>query len=400
MPDYRPLSDEHTDDYYRLTSYAFQPTAGPYDPDDDLDERRQRLFSFGERRGLFDGSDLLVCCKHIEFTARVRDEWLPVVGLSAVASPPQHRRKGLIGDLLVESLAEYREREWPLSVLWPFEYGFYARYGWETCNRYVTATIEVDALSATQDSGSGEFRPVDPDEFDRLKPVFETWLDDTQLTIRRPADWWRDRVFQTYEKELFGQCWESDGKPRGYVVYTFEEGDDGRKLKVHEFAYTDQEAYLNLLRFCHNHDSQVERVTLYGPSHDGLVDVIDDRSALTVEVHAGPMVRIVDVPMAFEAVSYPSVEDASVVVAVEDDHAPWNDQAFEIVIEGGEATVTESNADPDATVGIGTLSQLFIGYLSVDRAQRVGDLHIHSPEIAVALDAIFPERKCFLSEGF
>lgn len=400
MPEYRPVPESRVDDFREITSYAFGPESGPFDPDDDVDERRRRMWSFGERRGLFDGDDLLVVCSHIEFTARVRGEWLPLAGLTAVASPPERRRRGLVGELIAESLAEYREREWPLSALLPFDYSFYARYGWETGCRYYTADVDVEALSVTQDSAAGTFRRVEPDDYEQLEPVYEAWLDDHQLATRRTGDWWRDRAFQSHEKELFGSVWERDGEPRGYVLYDVRDGDDGRKLMVHEFAYADHEAFVNLLRFCHDHDSQVEKVDLYGRSLDRLLDVVEDRGAFDVEVAPGQMVRIVDVPLALESVEHPSVEHAAITLAVEDDHADWNDRTFEFVVEDGVATVDETDADPDVTVGVGTLSQLFVGYLSVERAQVVGDLRVHTPEAAATLDALFPERDVFLPEQF
>lgn len=399
MPDYRQVPEARVDDFREVTNYAFTPDSGPFDPDEAVDERRRRMWSFGERRGLFEAEDLLAVCSHIEFTARVRGAWLPLAGMSAVASPPEHRRQGFVGDLIVESLVEYRERGWPLSALLPFDYGFYARYGWETGCRYYSAEVDVEALSVTRAAASGRFRRVGPDDYEQLEPVYEAWLEDHQLATRRTGDWWRDRAFQGRETELFGCVWERDGEARGYVLYAVRDGEDGRKLTVHELAHVDHEAFVNLLRFCHDHDSQVDVVDLYGTSLDRLVDVIEDRDALDVEVAAGQMVRIVDVPLALESIDYPGVEEATVTLAVEDDHADWNDRTFDLVVEDGTASVVETEADPDATVGIGTLSQLFVGYLSVERARAVGDLRVHTPE-AAELDGMFPEEDVFLPERF
>lgn len=400
MPDYRSIPEARMDDFREVSNYAFTPQSGPFDPDEGVPEWLRRIRSFGERRGLFDGEDLLTVCRHIEFTARVRDEWLPLAGMAGVASPPEHRRQGFVEELIVESLVEYRERGWPLSALVPFDYGFYARYGWQTACRYCTAEVDAEALSVTRDAAAGRFRRVGPEDYERLEPVYEAWLDDHQLATRRSGDWWRNQAFQGGETELFGCVWERAGEPRGYVLYNVRDGDDGRTLTVHELAYADQEAFLNLLRFCYNHDSQVEAVEILGRSLDGLLDVIEDRDALEVEVAAGQAVRIVDVPLALESIDYPGVEEAAVTLAVEDDHADWNDHTFDLVVEDGTATVAETGADPDATVGIGTLSQIYVGYLSVDRARAVGDLRVHAPEAAAELDRLFPEQDVYLPEHF
>jgi len=414
MADYRPVPDERAPDFRRIARYAFEAGAGPHDPEEPLPERRRRMHSFGDERGMFAGDDLLAVCQHVPFTVRVRGNWLGMGGLTAVASPPEHRRQGLVGELLAASLAEYRERDWPLAALHPFDEAFYARYGWANGCRHHVATVDVDALSVAQDAAAGSFRRVHPgDAADELDPVFEAWLADRELATDRTADWWRDRVFQGHEAELYGYAWERDGEPRGYVVYTVD--DD--TLRTYEFAHADHEAYLNLLRFCHDHDSQVGAVELHGPDHRRLLDVLEDRGAVDLEVAASTMVRVVDVPAALSAVDYP-VEEATVTVAVADPHAPWNDATFEVRVVDGAATVTESDGDaavaetdgdatvagsgggPDAAVDVGTLTQLFVGYLGVDDARRFGGLAVADDAAADTLAALFPERETFVPEGF
>lgn len=400
MAEYRPVPENRVRDFREIARYAFSPTSGPLDLDEEPNGRRERMHSFGDMRGMFDDDALLAVCKHLDFTVRVRNEWLPMAGLSAVASPPERRRKGLVGELLEASLAEYRDREQLVSALHPFDEGFYARYGWATGCRYQRATVDVDALSVVQNAAAGSFRRVRPDEHGALEPVFDAWLHGYELATRRSDDWWRDRVFQTHENELYGAVWERDGEPRGYLVYDVEDGEDGNRLKAYEFASVDHEAYLNLLRFCHDHDSQVSVVELSGPTHDRLLDVVDDRDAVEVEVAAGQMVRLVDVPAALEAVPYRGVDEADLALAVRDDHASWNDATFGVRVRDGAGTIDETDADPDATVGVGTLAQLYVGYLSVERARQVGDLDVRATETATTLAALFPEREVFLPEGF
>ena len=401
MAEYRPVPDDREADFRSIARYAFEAPTGPHDPEEPLEERRERMHSFGESRGMFDGEELLVVCHHIPFTVRVRGSSLSMGGVSAVASPPENRRRGLVGELLSESLAEYRDRGWPIAALHPFDEGFYARYGWATgCRRHV-ATVDVDALAGTQDAAAGSFRRVEPSAAaETLDGVFASWLEGYQLATDRGEDWWRDRVFQTGRSELYGYAWERDGEPRGYVVYEIDAGDDGRTLETYEFAHVDHEAYLNLLRFCHDHDSQVERVELHGPAHDRLLDVVADRNAVDVEVASGQMVRIVDVPLALSAIEYDGVDDARVTVAVADDHAPWNEATFEVTVADGTASVAETDAEPDATVDVGTLSQLFVGHHSVEAARQLGGLEVEDRATAATLESMFPERAVFLPEGF
>jgi predicted acetyltransferase len=400
MADYRPIPEGGTEESRRVVRYAFDAASGPAGLAEPLDERRRRYWSFSEPRGLFEDGELLACCDHLRFSTRVRGAWLPLAGLTAVASPPERRREGAVGELIEASLAEYRDRGWPLSALRPFSEPFYARYGWATGCRYWTVEVDPGALSPTERAAAGEFRRVEPAEFERLEPAYDAWLSGVNLATRRGDDWWRDRVFHRHDSELYCYAWERAGEVRGYLLYRIVETDADPRLVADELAYADHEALLNLLRFCHGHGAQVGTVELSGRSLAGVVDAVADRDAVSVGVNAGHMVRIVDVAGALEAVPYPGVEDAAVTLAVADDHAPWNEATFRLRVEDGAATVEETGSEPEASLGVGTLSQLLVGYRSVERARAAGDLRVGDPAAAGTLATLFPEGEPYLPEGF
>jgi len=397
MPDYRPIPEEALAEHGRIAWYSFNAEAGVRDHEADRDERLERYWSFGERHGLFDGDDLLSVVTHHEFDARLRDARVPLAGVGGVATPPEHRRRGLVGDLLARSLADYRERGWPISALRPFDEAFYARYGWATGYRYHTATVDPAALAPAADlvGDAGRFVRVHPDEHERLHDAYDAWLDRVTLATARSDDWWRDRTFQRYDGELFCYAWEQAGDIRGYILYDVT---DDRTLRTSEVAAADRVAYLHLLRFCRDHDSQVESVELVGPEADRVLDVVDDRGAVTVETRPGHMVRVVDVPAALEAPSYPV--DGEVVLDVRDDTADWNDDRFALVVSDGVATVERTDEAAGASVGVGTLSQLLVGHLPVERARVVGDLDVEREAAAETLAALFPTTAAYLPESF
>jgi predicted acetyltransferase len=398
MPDYRQIPDDATDERGRITWYSFNAEAGAYDSATETDDRLERYWSFGDRYGLFDGDRLLSTITHIEFTANLRGAWVPLAGVSGVATPPEHRRRGLVAESLRASLADYRERGWPISALRPFEESFYAKYGWATGCRYRLVTVEPSALApaAAIAGDEGRFVRLHPEDHERLHDAYAAWTDGVTLATRRSDDWWRDRIFHSYGGELYCYAWERASEVRGYLLY---EVTDDRTLKTHEVAAADPEAYCHLLRFCHNHDSQVSEVELYGPEGEGVLDIVHDRDAITVEEASGQMVRIVDVPPALEAPPYP-VDDAQIVLDVTDDAAPWNGDRFALSVRDGAATVERTDADPAATVDVGTLSQLLVGYLPVERARLVGDLTVHDQAAAETLAALFPTEETFLPETF
>lgn len=407
MPTYRPLPESDRDVFHEYVQYAFSPEDGPaeYDPEDHETPRA----SLGDRRGLYPDeggeadADPLCVCRHLWFDARVRGEVYPVAGLSAVATPPAHRRGGRVATLLERSLEEYRERGARFSVLWPFRYAFYRRYGWDTCNRERRYEWEVEALSFAADAvDGGAYRRVPADEYERLVDVYERHAARYDLSLEREEEWWRHRVLGGRDEDPFAYAWERDGALRGYLVYDVE-GSDGedrldRTMRVTELAFVDHEALLALLAFCFNHDSQVRRVELYGPPDLTLLDLAPEPEDVDCEVRTGAMGRIVDVAETLAALPYPDV-DASVRLAVDDPVVTRNDGTFALEVSGGTASCEPADGEADARLDVGALSQLAVGYRTAAALERTGRLDA-TPSAADALDRLFPATSPYLGDRF
>lgn len=408
MPEYRPLPEAYDRTFDETWSYAFSPESGPHDVDPDDDSTSERL---GSKRGLFEDEELVAICRHHWFTCRVGEEWLPVGGVASVATLPENRRQGYVAKILSATLSEYREREVPIATLWAFDQAFYAQYGWAMANRYVRLTVSPETLSFARaernegftDADAG-FVSLNADEYDRLVPVLAAHSADYNLAMDRTEEWWRKRVFSRRGTDPYVYGWERDGEIRAYVVFQIED-DGGRVLRTAETAWVDYEARLALLSFFANHDSQVEAISLY-ESDASLLDVVPNPNEVEVDVDTEPMVRLVDVAQALRARSYPGDASGSVVVDVDDPVADWNDARFELALDGGEATVERvedgdagAKGEPDVSLGVGALSQLYVGYRSIDDLARTGDA-VLAHEGPTRLGDAFPPTKVFLREWF
>ncbi|ELZ82626.1 hypothetical protein C453_16113 [Haloferax elongans ATCC BAA-1513] len=408
----RPLPEEHLETYDEFLYYSFRAEDGP-----DWDDENPPDPDIYNPRGFYDAppdiaeedlsaSDLVTVCAFYDFTARVRGEWHPLPGISAVASPPETRRQGHVSAMLDELLVEFRESGRYLSALWPFEYEFYRRLGWERTNNYAKTTVPVDELDAVAPRASGQFVRFETDDWARLDRVYAE-ASPEDLALDRTEGWWRHRVFRGWQKDPYVYGWERDGDLRGYLIYRIDGSSGDRTMKIEELAAVDAEARGHLLRFVRDHDSQIATVTIRR-EHEStrLIDDLTDPRAATVEIQPGPMVRIVDVEAALEAVSLPSDAAGEFVLDVSDDHCPWNDGTFHVVVADGEARVesveitTNSHTDADATTDIGALSQLLVGARSVDELVRTDSLSVRDDATRDVLTATFTERDCYLREFF
>ena len=427
--EYRPFPDERADEFRAFMRYAFSPEQGPYDPEAEKDDREY----LADYRGLFDGDDPVAVCGHHDFTLRLRGADRDVAGLSAVASPPEHRRRGHVERLLRESLAEYRSDGVRFSVLWPFEYAFYRRYGWATVSRYrrVEAPPEqfafVDDIGDSSDGGdhgdvddagdvgdagdgaaggepAGQFRRLDADDHAAAAAVLSATADRTDFTMARTEDWWRERTLRGWKTDPFVYGWERDGELRALWSYAFEERDDadgGTVMVVSDAAVADPSAWDHVFRFCRNHDSQVEAVRLRLPDDRSVLDRVADPRAVTEEIRTGPMFRLVDVASALEALDPDPAIEAGFTLAVDDPLAEWHDRLLRVTVGDGTVDVIHEDPDtsPDVTAGVGALSQLYAGYRTVDELRAHADLAVEDAVTADLRD-LLPPRRTDLREGF
>ncbi|XVH32276.1 GNAT family N-acetyltransferase [Haloferacaceae archaeon DSL9] len=403
--DVRPIPGGQTALFREFLDYAFRPEAGP-DFDSDVPERPDIFHG----RGLYDVSSerptapppetLRAVCGFYDFEMLVRGRALSVAGISAVASPPEWRRQGHVAALLDDVHAELRDEGIAIAALWPFAHGFYRRLGYEITNHYATLSVPPAELESVAGDPAGEFRRMDADDYRLLDEVHRSRATAT-LSIRRTEGWWRHRVFEGWRSDPYVYGWfDDDGTCRGYVVYGFET-DDERTLAVREYAFADEAARAQLFRFLYDHDSQVAAVRLRTRTEPRLLYELSAPQSATTELSAGPMVRIVDAPAALEAVPATGSTGETIAIAVEDDRAPWNDGTFELSAADGTdgPSCDRVDADPDATVSIGALSQLVVGARAATDLRRSGALDADDATVAT-LDAWWPATTVFLREGF
>ena len=300
------------------------------------------------------------------------------------------------------------------------------KYGWATVSRYRYLRIPpeqlgfVDAVrrSTSDGSESGRFRRLDDDDYAAAESVLSSMADRYDLTMARTEAWWRERTLRGWKTDPFVYGWERDGELRAFWSYVFEEdpGDpnvDGTVMTVTDVATVDETAWLHVLRFCRDHDSQVEEIRIRAPPDVNLQDRVADPRAVTVESRTGPMLRLVDVAGAFEMLEPDPALDFRVTLAVADPLAAWNDRTFRVDVADGTVSVNavepNDSGTSDVTAGIGTLSQLYAGYHSVRDAVAYGDLTMGDAGtgdddavdgVVADLDDLFPPRTTFLREGF
>jgi hypothetical protein len=240
---------------------------------------------------------------------------------------------------------------------------------------------------------------------------------DTETTFRlgRTEQWWRRQVFSEdgWHDPPYCYGYERDGRLAGYLLYHVVDDDD-QTLAVDNLVAVDEEARRASLDFLGRHGAQIESVVVRGEPDAELLTRLDDPAPATCELHRGPMVRLTSVE-ALAEFAWPVADKDSSGSAAGDSSARGDtdptsgvdcrlavtdplavaDGVYRLRVTDGAATVDRvddtpaGEADLDATVGIGTLSQLVVGTHGVATARRVEELSVADEATRDALAGVF-----------
>jgi predicted acetyltransferase len=394
MSKIRNLRPEEFEEAIRLSEYAFQ-----YEQSDE--ERANRAASFDPKQhwGWFEDGRLAAKVSVLDFETWIHGRLFPMGGIAGVASWPEYRRQGMVGELLKNALRAMREQEKAISYLYPFSFAFYRKYGWEMAGSLKNYEIAREQLPSFPPP-AGRIHRIEPD-WKTLNPIFEAYASEYNGPIRRSEKWWNDTIFQSRKGPIV--VYEDERREaRGYMHYQVKE----RTFTVHEMVCLDGQARRAFWNFIRNHDSMITKVKLRAPEDDALAFLLPD-PYIKQELSSSCMARIVDLAAFVRDYPFAATEaGASLVLNVRDENAPWNDGSFALTVDGdGRGTLTavdsaQANASELALqCSIRGMTAMMLGNRRPRFLSAAGQL-TGSPEAVDALERLLPARTAYLPDYF
>lgn len=391
----REIRPEERADFERLESIAF---ASPLSEED----LRRRLEREPEAvcLGHFDSAGTLTAGMVLpEYQMRYEDRFVPMVGVGGVASLPEYRYQGAIRRVFEAAFARMREGGAVFSALYPFSHPYYRQFGYELCQLTARYTLPVDALRSFRCEAT--VRRIEPgDPFDGLQAVYDAHFARCNMAIRREARHWqglvtkeplRERVYTYLLQDAQGPC--------AYVVFAAQNvGEYSKEMRVREIAFAHPKGLRDALGFLYRLAPQYGKAILTLPDGVPLHAVLPESYDASADIFSHPMARVVDLPRALALKPHPA--GAAYTLRVHDAMIPGNDGLFAVQCEAAGVSVRrlEADAPADLEAGVQQITQLLLGFLSLDEA-------LYSPQVTLrasgdVLRRIFVKRPVYLTEFF
>jgi predicted acetyltransferase len=402
MEPIRPLKHEELEDSFTLSEFAFQYTLSPEDKAERLTYVKPE-----ETLGFFVDNRLAAKLTIHELETWINGKPYAMGGIASVATWPEYRRQGMVGQLLAAALNKMREKGQTISFLAPFSFAFYRKYGWETYVSYNKYEITADKLPKWQAPEGSRMTRVEAD-WKLLSPIYEAYAQAFNGMLGRTELWWRTRIFKT-KKGIVTMYISPDGVPEGYIFYQVKD----RVFTIHELVALNEDARQGIWKFIADHDSMIEKVVCQGPSDDQLPFLLAE-PRIKQEIIPYFMARIVDVQMFLQNYSFDSDAQGGhraepFYLAITDSQAAWNHGLFKVsVATSGHNEIMKLSDEPRGdshsdyqvlSCDIQSLTALLMGYKRIAQLLQIGRLQ-GNPKEAARLDRIIPTRTTYLTDYF
>lgn len=305
---------------------------------------------------------------------------VPMSGLSWVSVHPDHRRRGVLREMITHHFARLHEAGEALSGLHAAEVGIYGRFGYGTSSVELVLELERGAVftapSLEDDAGRVTTRFVAADSDDAARVVHALHLRCAETTlgaVTRPERMARPLFVDlplTHQGREPRQVLLAhiDRQPAGYALFSrtahWKDARAKGTVEVSELAATEPAALLALARRLVDFDLTTSIKISGRGADDPLIWWAGGPRALGVNSYDSLWLRLVDVDAALSARGYSSACD--VVLDVVDPVCPWNQRTWRLTVDhDGVATCVPTSDDADVRLPVQALGAAYLGSRSL-----------------------------------
>lgn len=291
----------------------------------------------------------------------------PMGAVSAVGIRPDMRSKGLATAMMRSCLEEMNESGIHVSALFPATVRLYRWAGYEISMAFQEWKLDSKKLPV-----SGRSMPVN-ETHDRtlVADSYSRWASTHNGVLDRTESAW-ERIWRPGDSETDNPLAYLIGDGDGHIVLRQTKAAEGwgYHLDLADLVAHNREALERAFTFLADHRSFAREVRWAGPLNDARILGFDEQIAQPNR-YFGVMLRIVNVVGALEARGWDDQLNTEFEFEVTDDVCSWNNGAYRVVINEGQAHV-ERIARAAYRLDIRGLAPLYSGWLSPAQLKAAG----------------------------
>ncbi len=333
---------------------------------------------------------------------RIGDAVLPMGGISEVATLPEERNRGHASALMRDTLRELSRLGYCTSILFPFSFRYYRKFGYELAGNHCQFWCRPHNLPSFAEHC--HVRPATPADIASLDAIYCEASRRKACALVRSTERWAELVGgDAFHTVVFDR-----DAPAGYgVLRDSEDQYGGRLLVVEELSFLSAEARRGMIGHLSRYSG--EAIEWCAPPTDlaesgvlrsvaPLREGYKPRGIATVR----PMFqfRVVDVLAALKARApvYAGLR-GELSLLLRDDILPQNARPVAISARDGTVQIlADHRTEHWLEADIRAFSQVFCGYVSPAEAVSQGLVQVSDPEAVNVAEDFFPRLDPFIPQ--
>lgn len=347
----------------------------------------------------FDGDRIAATSGAYPFQMDFDGKELACAGVTIVTTEPEYRRRGLVREMMTQTLHRAKEEGKPVAALWASMGAIYQRFGYGLASNFNFYRIDPrDVIFRETVPVTGYVRRCDTETaLPLIKDVYARSIKGKTLTLNREDYFW-DAMYPDRDKAKrhFAVYFDKTDTPRGFAAYrqkSFARTDSGPDilLSIADFIWLDMESYHGLWNYFCSYDLAGRLEFQFMPDDDPAPQLLLEPRRLNRRVMDAIWLRVVDAPALLGERGY-SLGGAATVTIEGDDLCPWNNGTWTVSADGNGAKASVEEGGPDGSalcLTINTLATLVSGHTSASQLARVGKISCNDTDALRAADMLF-----------
>ena len=336
--------------------------------------------------------DLLASLQKNPYKIKIMNDLQDTAYIVGISVYPEHRGKKLTTHLIDKALHEAYDLEEKISLLMPIDTNIYRRYGYENCFNLYSYEIDLSSIKFTKNKTLS---------LDRIRQMTDEYANDLIKIYNEKASNWNIYLERdlSYYYRFFDEVRIESGeifiarneemKPIGYMV--FYPKFQTNKGFVRELFCTDSRAIDSFMMLISSHATQIKSVEIHQPINSDLLYYFNYDNKIRINLKPFMMARIVDAKYILGKVA--AKTNINRVIQIQDNILENNNKSFQIQGE----KVIETTIEPDLVIDIGSLTQLYMGEVTIDQAVYLNKINANA-EVIKDLNQLFKKRISYINE--
>nr|WP_263328142.1 GNAT family N-acetyltransferase [Neobacillus sp. Marseille-Q6967] len=387
----KELTEKDLIESLKLSMYAFQYKI----PEEKIASRLEsakshKIYGIWQEEQL--AAKLHIIPLHIYMNGR---EW-KMGGLAGVATYPEYRRNGYVKKLIIDALEKMHQEKQIVSLLHPFDIGFYRKFGWEIFTDNKKIFIDKKDLKFLDPQPGNIKRYSKEQHHQEIESIYANFSMKFNGMLVRDSNWWKNNI---YGDGYIAVYYNVQHQPMGYLLYEVQK----HQMEVHEFVPLNHEARCGLWNFICQHDSMVDQVSILTSKDETLTYILNQPKVKT-ELTPYFMSRIIDAEQCLKRYQFNHTTE-KIFLHIDDQFAPWNNGSYLIsqddirVFKNKPGSSCVHPPQKGLSMDINSLASLLFGYKRPTELFEMGYIRGNEKE-AAELEGMIPQNKPFFNDFF